>query len=488
MNPTSLSTQPAAPSVPKRRWWLRGVLAALALGLATALGLFTYAYVGVQGDWAAAEAEAALDDPRWRLSDMEADRPQIADADNSALYIIALQRKGRISVWSPNYETIFEKLPVNAQLNGQQVELIRASFGKVPGQIEAARKLKDMPEGRFPIKYSDDWISTLIPHHQETREVVSWLQHDAWLLAQEGDCDAAIESCQAILNASRSVKDDPFLITCLIRIAEQSIALQTLERVLAQGEASEEHLRAMQAMLERELRDGGSSLLLTMRGERAGNQYLFENLRAGKVKQNPFLLLGRGGANPGLGPVQDWLVSTFPSSTLKHYPDHLRNMNRLVATARLPLHERGDKMAKIEREIVEAGNPVSRLLVPATAKVEKADRRVHIHLRSMIVILACERFRLQDQSKRWPASLDELVKAKLLAAVPTDPMDNQPLRYRRTPDGIVVYSVGFDGKDNQGNIQREQPYLDGVDLGYRLWDVEKRRRPPLPPVGVPGGN
>ena len=61
-------------------------------------------------------------------------------------------------------------------------------------------------------------------------------------------------------------------------------------------------------------------------------------------------------------------------------------------------------------------------------------------MRCMVVALACERYRLNHSEKTWPASLEELVKAKLLDAVPVDPMDNQPLRYRRTKEGIVVYS------------------------------------------------
>jgi hypothetical protein len=482
MNLPTVATPPAR----KRRRWLRGALAALALAIIVPIGVLTYSHFSTRGDWAGAEEEAGRDDPRWRLLEMEADRPTIADADNSAFYIIALRSKGGINPSAvPTYEAIFAKLPPSAQLNSQQVQLIRTEFAKFPGQIEAARKLKDMPAGRFPLTFSDDWISTTIGNHQNTREIVGWLQHDAWLLAQEGDCDAAIESCQAIINTSRSVKDDPFLITCLIRIAEQAVALETLERVLAQGEASEEHLRAMQAMLEREMRE--DSFILALRGERAGCHYLFENIRSGKIKQNPFAVLGGPNVNTG-NLFDDFLVQAVPSTMLRYYPDYLRHMNRMVEAAKLPLHERGGKLAELEAEVKRTRNPVIRLLVPAMQKVEMADRRVQIYMRSMNVAIACERYRLQDEQKRWPATLDDLVKAKLLNAVPTDPIDNQPLRYRRTREGVVIYSVGFDGKDDQGNIDRENWRNPGVDLGYRLWNPEQRRRQPLPPVGLPAGN
>ena len=83
-----------------------------------------------------------------------------------------------------------------------------------------------------------------------------------------------------------------------------------------------------------------------------------------------------------------------------------------------------------------------------------------------------------------------MVKDKLLDAIPTDPMDGQPLRYRRTDVGIVVYSIGDDDTDNQGNIyrdQHDQRWVDialrqrEIDIGFRLWNVTQRRQPPMGP-------
>lgn len=483
MNPTTTVGPPIKP-VPKRRWWLRGLLIGLALAIATPAALYFYSSTSTRNAWAAAEEEAGQDEPRWRLMEMEADRNHLADADNSALHVIATVRLGgRIYVSAaPNYEMIFEKLPPNAQLNTQQVQVIRTELTKIPNALESARKLKDMPEGRYPLLFSDDWIGTLIPHHQDARQIAEWMQHDAWLLAQEGDCDGAIESCQATINAGRSMKDDPFLISCLIRLAMQNIALNTLERVLAQGEPSEAHLLAMQTMLEKEIAQG--TFLPGVRGERGGSHYLFENIRAGKTKLDFLRMMGPG-STTGLDPVSEWFSLTFPSTLMKHYPEYLHHMNRTVAAAKLPLHERGPRLAALEAEVRQTKNPVLRLLAPGLGKVEKVDRRTQANLRCMVVILACERYRQKNDDKRWPTKLDDLVKAKLLDALPADPLDNQPLRYRRTNEGVVVYSVGFDLKDDLGNINHEQPMADGVDLGFRLWDADLRRRAPLPPVGLP---
>jgi hypothetical protein len=73
-----------------------------------------------------------------------------------------------------------------------------------------------------------------------------------------------------------------------------------------------------------------------------------------------------------------------------------------------------------------------------------------------------------------------LVQAGLLRVVPTDPYDGRPLRLKRLPDGLVIYSVGADRTDNGGNLSLN-PFSPDVDLGFRLWDVPARRQPPLPP-------
>ena len=37
--------------------------------------------------------------------------------------------------------------------------------------------------------------------------------------------------------------------------------------------------------------------------------------------------------------------------------------------------------------------------------------------------------------------------------------------------------------DNYGHIDRERSYFEpGLDIGFRLWEVELRRQAPLPPV------
>ncbi len=177
---------------------------------------------------------------------------------------------------------------------------------------------------------------------------------------------------------------------------------------------------------------------------------------------------------------KDYLLGWFNREKFREaHPRMIGSMTRFVEITQFPMH----LQAKIERQldvklrVLKEFEPLAVMFIPALTKVNEASRHKHGCLRCMIVALAAERYRLAH--KDWPASLDNLCP-QYLAAVPLDPFDGQALRYRRLEDGVMIYSVGADAVDNRGNLDREHPNQPGVDIGYRLWDVAKRRQPPRP--------
>src|SRR5947209_2276381 len=115
-------------------------------------------------------------------------------------------------------------------------------------------------------------------------------------------------------------------------------------------------------------------------------------------------------------------------------------------------------------------------MLPALEKGQAATLRSHAQMRCAIAALAAERYR--RQADRWPDSLDALVASGSLPAVPADPFADGPLKLKRLPDGLVIYSVGPDRTDDGGVIDRKDPARKGADPGFQLWDVAKRRGPP----------
>lgn len=84
---------------------------------------------------------------------------------------------------------------------------------------------------------------------------------------------------------------------------------------------------------------------------------------------------------------------------------------------------------------------------------------------------------------RFPESLDQLVP-NYLGEVATDPFDGRPLRFTRTTDGVVIYSVGENGVDDGGSVVPGENERWGKDFGFRLLHPDRRKlrlRPPAPP-------
>jgi hypothetical protein len=154
----------------------------------------------------------------------------------------------------------------------------------------------------------------------------------------------------------------------------------------------------------------------------------------------------------------------------------------------LPPEQQQQEMEKLDAT-AKSQPLLVRLLCPAVAKVAAADRRSRVDLRCAFVALAAERYR--HEKKKWPESLEALEEAGYLELVPTDLYDGQPLRLKRTDDGLLIYSIGPDGQDDGGHIDRRNVLGKGSDRVFHLWDVSKRRQEavplkPAPPVEWPG--
>jgi hypothetical protein len=153
----------------------------------------------------------------------------------------------------------------------------------------------------------------------------------------------------------------------------------------------------------------------------------------------------------------------------------LRHMNRLVALAQTPPETWNGQLDEFERASKEL--PMfADLFAGSLMKVARMAQRHCAQLRCMITAVAAERYRVKND--KWPATLDDLVAAKLLNRVPLDPYDGKPLRWKETPDGRVVYSVFTNGIDDGGEFDRRKQVNEWIDIGYELFDPPKRRQAP----------
>jgi hypothetical protein len=471
-----------APPPRKRRHRLLGCSVVLLLLFGACGGFYGILIYQSNRDLREAEAEADRQDPAgWRLAQIEEQRKVLKDEDNAALVVQDIKknlpvqwpqpRRGGVAGQPVYVENDLSSLPPEVQLDAALLRDLRKDLEAAKKALPAAHRLAKLRDGRFPLQWSQDIISTTIAS-QDARAAANLLRAEAVLLAQEGKADQALEATRGILVAGRSVGDEPLFISMLIRISGATMAVQTLERVLAQGEPSVPELKRMQELLEAEVAE--PLLLTAARGERASMHEMIHAMRSGHLKLSGVA----GGGSPA---VIDLAGSTLAR---RSHPHILRLMNEYVEIAKLPPQDQGEPLKAVEQKVKQAKadyDIVTALVMPAMIKAGEASRRNQAYLRCAIVAVAAERFR--QEQHRWPTTLAELVP-NYLSAVPTDPYDGQPLRFKAAPDGLLIYSVGPDRQDDGGARNRINPNAKGTDYVFRLWDVERRRQPAaevLPP-------
>jgi hypothetical protein len=456
------------PARTRWRWWRIALFLGGALLLLTVLllGVRLFFERSIDQQLQDALAEADRLDPGWELDQLEARRRTVPDEENSALRIRILG--GTLpDHWDdqPCYQELSDS-PPPVQLGERQMEGLRADLGQRTHPLEQARNLADLSHGRYPITWAPDFLSTLTPHLAEARKVTNLLVYDAALRAQDGDADGALDSGRAALSAARSIGDEPLLLSQVQRVGRRAVAVQSMQRTLAQGQPSDKALAAAQKLLEEEAEE--PLLLIALRGERAGDHMLLTNVESGNYA-------GTAAATALASRSLQGAVDRFLlHSAVK--PSHTWLMKLLtdaIEIAKLPPEQQDERLAQLP-VLDEKALPFAGLLMPDIPKAAGSFRRSMAELRSAQTALAVERYR--QAHERWPERLVELLPA-YLERVPGDPYDGEELRYRRLDDGVVIYALGPDGKDDGGNLAGRKVPVDGTDVGFRLWNVAQRRQP-----------
>ncbi len=464
-----------------RRWWFRifvGLLVTTSIGLVHVFWNRHKAHEELRQ--VLADLDAA--EPDWRLEQIEANRRVVPDKENGARVVnaaFALLPKN----WQFQLEMYFEETPPQFRFHPDSGARFRDELQFVANAVEESRKIRNYPNGRFAITYSPDFMSTNVSEQQNARAVVQLLFLDAHQALELEQPERAVDAIQAILNIGRYFEDEPLLISTLIRIALQSMAISALERTLAQGEVSEDVLAQMQNVLQEEA--SSKPFLVGVRGERAGMQVLFDYLASGKIPVTTALTSfgGRTSQPTWWDRVIDIRARTMVYKSNAWLIPH---QTRLVNAAKLSGSARYIAIRDIEFDFRDFASTTSdydlilaKLMAAAVAKVAEAEQRILTKLDCTMTAVAAERFRIKHA--RWPTKLDELVEHKMLAAVPEDLYDGQPLRLRRAADGIVIYSIGKDGA-YRGDMLDDASQFDPTQTRweFRLWDPQHRRQPPLP--------
>jgi hypothetical protein len=483
--------------VRKSRRWLRPRVIAYAL-----LGIIP---LGLIGGWIAsalmashalgtAESDADRLDPGWRFNDVLAKRAVIPFEQNSARQVLAvLQNLGGGFPRLPKVRRTATGAPLERQRDDVVDRLgevaawdrfdnalasdIRRELRRVAPAVAEARKLATMDRGRTDPAYAKLLWGTLLPHIQNTRSVAKLLQADAALRSHDGDPDGALESSRACLNAGRSVGDEPFMVSQLVRMACLGRAVAATDRALNQGEPSDDAMAKLQSLL---LDEADQPLALTaLRGERATIDSVFSQLAQGEATYRQ--AMGSGGIIAD--PAAEFLTSVSGAFVRYNHGLALARMNEAVEIAKLPAPEQPAFWDERERQPTASDNLVARIAsslsreaVLSLGSCNHAYLRSRSQLYAMAILLAAERHRRAHGA--FPASI-EAIDPRFLSRRLIDPYSGGPMRYKSDGEGgLIVYSFSHDRQDNGGVLKLRNWTAKGSDLGFRLRGVAGRGLPP----------
>ncbi len=95
----------------------------------------------------------------------------------------------------------------------------------------------------------------------------------------------------------------------------------------------------------------------------------------------------------------------------------------------------------------QMGNALLGLMIPAVRQASTAEVRTETRLDMTLIALALGEY--QREHGRYPDKLSDLSPG-YLKSIPQDGFTNKPLQYQPQKAGYLLYSVGANGKDDQG--------------------------------------
>ncbi len=302
------------------------------------------------------------------------------------------------------------------------------------------------PSTVFPLRYEDNF-NLRLPHLATLKGAVTLVRLRALARLQAGQTNEALQDVKLALRISQALKDEPLIISQLVRMAMLQLSLQPVWEGLLQRRWNDAQLAQLQATLvDISLLAGYGRCL---RGERYFVNATLEQYRTGRLSTRDLDTSGIG-----VGPMfrlvpSGWLYQN-QVSIARFYQE---KMLPIIDLPQWRAHPDRAAVAESAPELIRRTpyNIMTTMLVPAVAKtpLKFAHRQATVDLAA--TACALERFYLAQGS--YPEKLEAL-PAGLARGLHPDLMTGESFKYARTPDGrYTLYSVGWNLSDDQGEAR-----------------------------------
>jgi hypothetical protein len=309
-------------------------------------------------------------------------------------------------------------------------EMKKAMVAHIEENREVIQKLHEaarLEGSRYPINLNMG-VNTLVPHLAPVKGMTQTLRYDAMWHAANNDPEGAVHSIDTSFALARTLRNEPLLISELVRMACVSITLQGVEWLLSDQKLEAGELAELDGRLAEAEEDGRRCIYRAMVGERAHAIGYF-------LTSWPGLTLV-GAPNPP--PLQ-----TVGFTALKMTGLRDRDLRLYLETTRefvavttndfagmLPASEVADQHL-MERTSHGLGRLaiMTRMIIPTITKAFSKEVSLATRLRAARVAIGVERYRLGHNG----ALPERLESPGVLAKLMVDPVFGKPFELESSP-------------------------------------------------------
>ncbi|MCX6903721.1 MAG: hypothetical protein NTW03_09645 [Verrucomicrobia bacterium] len=377
-----------------------------------------------------------------------------------------------LAIWSDYYRQ-GTNYPVAAQRQTPAADVVYA-LGKYDQALDELRAASQRPEAQFSVHWEADPNGLLLPHLAVVKGLSQTLALRAAALLAVDRAEDALGDLRVNWRLMDALKSEPIVLSFMVRVALNEIAIQPVWEGLAARHWNEAQLAALDKELAR--LDFMGDLVQTLRGERAYGNAMIDQMMQDRLPPEGFM--GEAPGSPATSPKPKWYSRLFFPSWMYWRNQTLINrfeqemIESLQQSARQPgLHPPlSPGMTNRWAQRLQKAGPLDALaktLLPAVVRLPQQACRAQTIVNLARVGCALERFRLAHGV--YPEKLS-LLAPEFLASVPLDWYVGQPLHYRLREDGqILLYSVGANLRDDGGRMVTKDAGSAEAEKGDLVW-------------------
>jgi hypothetical protein len=326
----------------------------------------------------------------------------------------------------------------------QAASIVLGNLKPYEPTLAELQSASERPYCRFNLPY-EEWDnpqvqSALMEHLRLIKGLCRILSLHAEAEMVSGRTDLALKDMNVMFRLDDGLKDEPLLISQLVRVAWLSIMLQPVGEGLAERRWSEAQLQVLQDCLQKT--DLIASTVQALYGERD----IYNNPRfdRGNLLPEGRDMFPRGWVHlEQLNINRGFHDKVFPRIDLAAREIN-PSVNHSIDLA-LKKFSGSNYLHVLFQHSIFAG-----MLLPVYSHLPQQTARAQTEVDLAMLACALERYRLAE--RQYPEELSALVP-RFVAVLPHDIINGQPLKYRRMDNGrFILYSVGWNEKDDGGAV------------------------------------